>query len=647
MFCFDLPNEWKNYHKRGKIMRISIRGYKNIENLEYEVEDNKLNVLIGISGSGKSAIAEALTHHDFSFNKKVNYHGDVISLIDGNDPYDIRVFNDSTVDRYLFDENKNTNIYSVLIDNEGALREARKALDDRLNNLHILVKACEPEYNSLKQIQSQLGATLSPKNKIKVTSAIHKMRTSLELLGSKRLYRKISGVPSEKVDWIIKGVPFISNSKCPFCNKVISSRKDKELHQYLHLDLSNQKKINLTSDQLRSLNTSGVSLTLKGIDKFEEEMINVGIAIKEYDKLVSDISSFYDTNTDVTKIRLEYAPQLFQIFPSLTSELDSLKRRLSKLQHNISKAIENTKSILNYKLNSINETIEMFGIPFKMEAVYKQSKIISYKLYHNEDIARVDREKGLSNGERKIISLIFFILENSNFDSKLLVFDDPVSSYDDNRRLSIFSYIIEKLKNKTVLILSHDQVFAKFAVNRSNSRSIGKVDYFDNYEDIKIIPIAKHDFQDIEKSIRDRIKQSSNYIQKIINLRFYYEIYRKRIPYSYFSRILHKDNVSTWLINNDIDEIKLINSISIEFGIDLELFNLSLYNNIDTSEYSTLEKIFLLRESELEKKLRDELSNHIHLNSKYVVSLNPYIFSFCSKFVKEAILVNITSTYNL
>lgn len=628
-------------------MRISIKGYKNIEKLDYEVIDNKLNVMIGISGSGKSAIAEALTYQDFSFNKKINYHGDVISLIDGNEPNDIKVFNDYTVNRYLFDENKNTNIYSVLIDDESALLEARKALDNRLNNLQTLIKGCEPEYLSLKQIQSQLGATLSPKNKIKATSAISKMRTSLELLGNKRLYRKISSLPLEKVDWIIKGVPFISGSKCPFCDKVISSRKDKELHEYLHLDLSNQKKINLTSDQLSTLNTSGVSLTLKGIDKFEEEIINVGIAIKEYEKLVNDFSNFYDTDVDVSKIRLDYEPQLFQIFPTLKSELITLKRKLSKLQHNISNAIENTKSILNYKLNSINETIEAFGIPFKIEAIYKQSKITSYKLYHKDDITKTDREKGLSNGERKIISLIFFIIENSKASSKLLVFDDPVSSYDDNRRLSIFTYIIDKLRNKTVLILSHDQVFAKFAVGRSNSRIIGKIDYFDNYEDIKIIPISKIDFQDIEMSIRDRIKQSSNYIQKVINLRFYYEIFRKRTAYSYFSRILHKNDVSTWLINNGIDEVNLINNIKLEFGIDLELFDLELYNNIDTSNYSALEKIFLLRESEVEKKLRDELSNHIHLNSKYVVSLNPYIFSFCSKFVKEAITLNISTIYDL
>lgn len=628
-------------------MRINIKGYKNIDNLEYSIEDKKINVLVGISGSGKSAIAEALTKQDIILNKKVNYIGEVISLIDGNEPNDIKVFNDLTVDKYLFDTNKNSNIYSVLIDDEGALLGARKALDDRVSSLQALVKACEPDYQMLKQIQSQLGASLTPKNKIKATSVISKMRTSIESLGKKRLYRKIAGMNQDRVEWIIKGVPFIINSNCPFCDKSINSKKDKELHEFLHLDIVNQKKINLTSDQLASLNTSGISLTLKGIGIFEEEIIDVGIALKEYEKLVNDISYLYDTNADVSKIQLIYEPQLFQIFPSLKIELTSLKRNLTRLQNNVLKAIVNTKKILSYKLNKINETIETFGIPFKMEAVYKQSKITSYKLYHTDDASKTDREKGLSNGERKIISLIFFILENSTVDSKLIVFDDPVSSYDDNRRLSIFTYIIEQLKSKTVLILSHDQVFAKFAVGRSNNSIIGKVDYFDNYEGIKAIPIINSDFQDIDKFIRDRVKHSSSYIQKVINLRFYYEIFKKGTAYSYFSRILHKKDVFTWLTTKSIDETDLVNSIKLEFGVELELFDTEFYKNINTSEFSILEKIFLLRESDIVKNLRDELSNHVHLNSKYAVSLNPYKFSFCSKFVKDAISLNISDVYNM
>lgn len=42
-------------------MKINIKNYKNIENLTLDIEDNKINHIFGISGSGKSSIAQALS----------------------------------------------------------------------------------------------------------------------------------------------------------------------------------------------------------------------------------------------------------------------------------------------------------------------------------------------------------------------------------------------------------------------------------------------------------------------------------------------------------------------------------------------------------------------------------------------------------
>lgn len=627
-------------------MKIKIEGYKNIACLEHEIEDDKLNVLIGISGSGKSAIIGALTNQDFEFNKKINYTGNVVSQINGLAPENISVFNEDTVEKYLFSSDKNDNIYTVLIDDEQQLLDARKALDLRIQNIQRLIDSSRDEYQNLKQIQAQLGAALTTKNKIKNTSAISKMKTSIVALGKKQLYRKIVSLDENKVNWIIKGVPWIEDSTCPFCGKHLSNKKEQELHKFTHIDLDNRKKINLNAEQLTFMKTSGVQLTINGLNKLESEIIDIGIALKEYDKLVNDVSDLYDTDLDVTKINLVYEPQLFTVFPSLKDEVKTLNKQIIRLQNNVTKAIENTKSILNRKIDSINGVIERFGIPFKIEAIYKRSKITSYKLYHIDDANKLQREKGLSSGEKKIISLIFFMLENSKKDFDLIVFDDPVSSYDENRRLSIFTYMLETLKNRTVLILSHDQLFAKFAVGRSK-KQVGKIEYFDNYGSINVVPIDKTDFEDINTYIRNQLKVSNNYIQKIINLRFYYELNRKGLEYSYLSRILHKENVLEWLTNKNIDENSLVEQFKKDFKIDLETFNSTQYTNIDTSTYTLVEKMFLLREKDIVKKLRDELSNHIHMNSKYAITLNPYKFSFCSKYVYDALNAHIQSTYNM
>ena len=56
-------------------MKINISNYKNIEELKLEIEDNKVNHIFGISGSGKSSIAKALssqvTDDDVKVGKKI------------------------------------------------------------------------------------------------------------------------------------------------------------------------------------------------------------------------------------------------------------------------------------------------------------------------------------------------------------------------------------------------------------------------------------------------------------------------------------------------------------------------------------------------------------------------------------------------
>lgn len=41
-------------------MNIKINNYKNLKNLNLDIQENKINYIFGISGSGKSSIGDAL-----------------------------------------------------------------------------------------------------------------------------------------------------------------------------------------------------------------------------------------------------------------------------------------------------------------------------------------------------------------------------------------------------------------------------------------------------------------------------------------------------------------------------------------------------------------------------------------------------------
>jgi len=66
----------------------------------------------------------------------------------------------------------------------------------------------------------------------------------------------------------------------------------------------------------------------------------------------------------------------------------------------------------------------------------------------------------LSEGEQKVISLADFISENSLSEvNRGLIFDDPVTSLDEERKLIIARRLVEESTKKQVIIFTHDLVF--------------------------------------------------------------------------------------------------------------------------------------------------------------------------------------------
>ena len=142
----------------------------------------------------------------------------------------------------------------------------------------------------------------------------------------------------------------------------------------------------------------------------------------------------------------------------------------------------------------------------------------------------------------------------------------------------------------------------------------------------------------------------NTYIKLFYNY-YYYELRKNRIGvqnvYSYLSEILHKKNIKLWLINRNLSEQSLVDQLKEKFKIDLELFDTSFYNNIETENFSVIEKMFIIRVNIIAKRVKDDLSNHVHLNIKYAIGLNPYIFSFTSNYVYHVITSTITSRYQM
>lgn len=626
------------FHIGRETMKIKIAGYRNIDELEYEIESKKINMLFGVSGSGKSSIAMALCSDDLEFNKKVDFHGESHVLIDGEptNSENVMIYNSDCVGNYFIDEGQGT-VFNILIDDDNDLNKEQIKFDNYMERFRTAIDSYDSVYRNLKELSSNFVGALTSKDELRSSSKIKQLESSLRGKGNTHVVREINAMESTKLDWIIQGSTFIEDDcKCPFCLKKINKQRINKIKLFSEFDSKNMKLIREKKNYF-SFIAIKPTYTENGIKKLSNELRKVAIAVNEYEKLKEKIKNL-DSNIDSVKVKEFVVKQeMFQFFPNLEKIVEMLNRNISNINNKNEKLNLKTKEILSRKIKGLNEKILMLGVPYQIEAQYKRNIIKSYKLKLVKDVSERDRRKSLSNGERNLIAFLIFAHDISkNGKDKICIIDDPVSSYDEHRRKLIYEYIKEILKDITVIVLSHDSVFARIAVNDKANKSIGSIDYFENSNGkVELINITKNDFMKFDEFMIGRINEANDYYKKIINIRMLYEGIHGHI-YGYLSEILHLKNrnqLDNWLCNLKKTEIEILKRIKLEKGVNIPSFKDEFIEGIDTSDYSLIEKAALVREhiSKTPSHFRNELNHILHVNDRQIICLNPHKYSFCSE----------------
>lgn len=635
-------------------MDIKIQGHKNLIDLNLSIKDNKLNVLYGLSGSGKTSISEALL--DSANNplySPIGFTGVKVVEVDGNIPNhdSISLFNDKSLSSYIIDtEQRKETSFSILIDDDNLFKKAKIKVYNEILNLRSLMLGYSTVYSDLLAIQKKTGAELAAKkSELKPSSPINKIKKQISSKKDTNIYKIISSMDKNFLDWIIIGTEFseFNRNICPFCSKKISEKLKAKLLKIKTFDSKSISSLKLTPEE-EALLGAVINHSVKSINNLEKKLISVGIAIKEFSQINKQIE-LLDTDSNQQISNFLMSEETFLFFPSLKSEIKKVNLKIAKINRLYDQLKNDTRTLIRQKTDVINEHFKSFGVPYKIKAKYKNSKIDEYVLFHSNDIDENDRTDCLSTGETKVISLIMFVLKHQNDSNKLIIFDDPISSYDDSRRMSIFNFILNYLKNNTVLILSHDQLFSKFATHSKQTSKIGVVYYFENYDGIpSLVEISKQDFKKIDDYIKDRIQLSSTYMQKIINLRYFYEINKnKQHIYSYLSTIIHRKPLRTLFYGKS--ESDIINEICADHNLILPPFSAIFYNSVDTTHMSFFEKALIMREltnTKNNQRLSNELSYYIHLNGRELVSLDPYKYKCASKYLYDNVQNKITRIIN-
>lgn len=665
-------------------MKINIKNYKNIENLTLDIEDNKINHIFGISGSGKSSIAQALSRKTDNEDIKVGSNPeDCVIEVNGNqvDYSKYSIFDLESSKNIIFNNEQSNGIYEVLFSENDLLLKTINECGILLNKFEEFKEFLMKYREKIDNVINHFDVKLKTHNTVfKETSKFVKLTNELSSIKSNKFISIINKKGPDFITWIKNGKDYEIENKCPYCEKKLSNKRENFISEIIKLTPKNFEIITNDNNYLEDVGIKTPNYRhSREVNRAKRELIEL-YSMRDYINSIIELFEDYKTSKlDINKVQqIKISIKFKNKFPDKIEIINEINDKIKEIKNMLIKIKRQSNNIIKNNKNKVNKYLSLMGIPYEFnESAYDiESKTASYSLFLKEDKKKKDRKNGLSYGERNIISLIFFLLGNKN---KILLIDDPASSYDECRRGLMFNMLYEFKNERTIILFSHDQVFVKIATlykykdesRKTKSKKFikdntGKIIHFSNYQhNSQIKEITIEDFGSLSSQVKKFIQSKElNYYRKIINIRILSEMDKNKSNkfkkiYLYSSAILHKKNkeeIYEQLKQNDLKEDEIINSIYNEYDIELEKIPENYFINFDINELSNFEKIYYFRELiaqnanvyskifniEVLKKndidlLKTEFDNIVHFNDRLFISLNPYEFDYFSPMVYEII----------
>ena len=693
--------------------KLKIENCNCINRAELTIKPNTLNIKYGLNGTGKSTLSKAILYYS---NKDAEellklkpYNSDEEPNLENCDFKNVRLFDENYVNKYLFENTSFlNNSYQVF------LRD--KDLDTMKNNTENLLRGLQSvfeESNDVKELMSFLP------NYMNITSfkngSISKRGGIGELLkgnGSgfdkyeelnpyKPFYegRDFTAV-SKWAKWRNDGISQMNGDSCPFCthdmDKVNIERQNKTISSVFKssaLKVANEVLVFLQNGVEKGyINPTSVGVMEEYIgdsskaNELQAEMNQIGIETEYLRSKIEQIYHFKPMNVSreqIEEIELKLDNliidnrQISKFYStykinSLVEEVDlkitELKEKTSAIKKMFLKCQEKMDALIENRKEDINNFFLIAGFPYKFVLKNNgENNATCYLVPNNarEDDKIENPENHLSWGEKNAFSLVMFMFETVSDDSDLIVLDDPITSFDKNKKFAVTKRLFDNtnfsFRDKTVLMLTHDlqpvidYVHGKFLRKYDLHTPVYASYLINNGGDLEEQEIVQSDLKNVVELTECIAKEESAEVPvRIINLRKYIELtkpdFSTDYAYDVLSNLIHGRNLDLYenrienknkvdVVNEGMRFIKsYINDM--EYG---QLFNetsdkklLELVKNSD--KYTQTIAIRFLFEKDrsdgsLLSQLKKEYPNACkfvnetnHIENDYIFQLNPMRF---------------------
>lgn len=684
---------------------IVISNCNNINKAHIVIENNKLNIKYGINGTGKSTIAKALKYRSnpkdlgslLPFKFIENNPDNVQPGITGAEEYNnIMIFDESYIEQFTFQQDELVkNSFEIFIkddkyqENIDAIEELFVDVKNIFRSDDNLVKIISNLQELSNSFSSTSGGTAKNGKMYKAFGTGNKIENIPEGLEGYTEYLK-SEQNTAWIKWQTSGNNFLEiSSNCPFCTSSIDTKKetiklvateydDKAIGYLLNIIKVMENLRAYFTDESQAIiekvtkNKTGwndlESSFLKNIKNEIDALLNQ--LLKLQDLAFFSFRDVDDMVEQIRKLKIDLS-----LVPSLNSQVT--QNSINPLNESLEKLIEKAgvlKGKINLQKKVIGDRIQQYQDEiqeFLKFAGYKYTITINesqqeykMKLKHEDMTKAVEKgNQHLSYGERNAFALILFMYDCLAKNPDLIILDDPISSFDKNKKFAIIERLFrnnkekESFKKRTVLMLTHDidPIIDMFKVLYSMIEPVPVASFLSNKHGvINEIAILKNDLKTFAQVCHENIQLSSETINKLIYLRRYFEVLDdKGEAYQLLANLFHTRDIPTKR-NEDGNEVEMteeeINEATskIKEHIDSFDYSVELTNAKDTdflkslyaSSQNNYERLQIYRmicgETDSANTVVQKFINETyHIENEYVSQLNPRKYEMIPEFIIE------------
>lgn len=694
-------------------MEFKIKNCNNIDEGTIQITQSKLNIKFGINGTGKSTIANAIKYGIESPDKlnvltpfklrgtETELKSEVIKPVEINS---VLIFNEDYLNQFLYKEDELiSNSFEIFIKTPNYLQSIEKIEEilTEIKNVFLLNQDLDKIIIDFESLSKSFATTQTGLSKSSPLYKGMKDGNKVEhipapLKGYTSFIKNKSCI--SWLDWQIKGGEFVDISDdCPYCTSPTADKKEIIKSVSKTYDKNVIKNFNVIIEAIKNLGdylseeskTTLETITSKQSGLEDVEMKYIVVIKEQIDDLLKKLKalkeispkSFKDDEKAEEKLKnliinIELFDRLkskktIEIIKSLNDSLNTVLTKIGLLQGEINKQKQQTKKLIEQHQESINAFLKNAGYKYLVEITDNQKEDYKLKLRHIESEEKISGgNQHLSFGEKNAFALVLFMYEVLSKNSDLIILDDPISSFDKNKKYAIMHMLFRGehcLKNKTVLMLTHD--FEPII------DTVKILKEFNNLTDAKFLTskngilteknITKNDILTFGQICKKVITLNLDEIIKLIYLRRNYELLDDLgDEYQVLSNLFHKRNKQEIkdhrknVADNAMSEEDFNNGVNLikqkieSFDYDTILLKISTREQIknlfqsNENSYVKLHLFRILYDETFDmvgSVLKKFINETFHIENELVSQLDPsefdlipsFIIEECDKFVFE------------